>query len=158
MPPGSALSNRPADPVLRRLLRSRLGRRPGRRLAVVRYTGRRTGRPHELVAEYVRDGSTVWVLVGAADRTTWWRNLRTPAEVDLWLAGERVRARAVAIEGAQQPAAAVAGLGVYLAAVPRAASAMGTAPGAGPAALARAARRAVLVRADVVDAPRGPTT
>jgi hypothetical protein len=153
---GSALTNRLANPVLRRLLRSRLGRRPGRRLAVVRYTGRRTGRPHELVAQYVRDGATVWVLVGAPDRKTWWRNLRTPAEVDLWLAGERVRARAVAIEGAQQAAAVAAGLGVYLAAVPRAASAVGVPAGAGPAALARAARRAVLVRADVVDPPRGP--
>ena len=96
------------------------------------------------------------VPVGAADRRTWWRNLRTPAEVDLWLAGERVRARAVAVEGAQQPAAAAAGLGVYLAAVPRAASAVGVLPGAGSTALAQAARRAVLVRADVVDPPRGP--
>jgi hypothetical protein len=97
----------------------------------------------------------VWVLVGAADRTTWWRNLRTPAEIDLWPAGERVRARAVAIEGAQQPAAAAAGLGVYLAAVPRAASVVDVPPG--PKALERAARRAVLVRADVVDPPWGPT-
>jgi hypothetical protein len=153
---GSALTNRLANPVLRRLLRSRLGRRPGRRLAVVRYTGRRTGRPHELVAQYVRDGATVWVLVGAPGRKTWWRNLRTPAEVDLWLAGERVRARAVAIEGARQPAAAAAGLGVYLAAVPRAASTVGVLPDAGPAALAQAAQRAVLVRADVADPPRSP--
>jgi F420H(2)-dependent quinone reductase len=156
VPTGFALTNRLVNPVLRRLLRSRLGRRPGRRLAVVRYRGRRTGRPRELVTQYARDGATVWVLVGAADRTTWWRNLRSPAGVDLWLAGERVRARAVAIEGAQQPAAASAGLGAYLAAVPRAASAVGVLRGAGPAALAQAARRAVLVRADVVDAPRGP--
>ncbi len=157
MPTGFALTNRLANPVLRRLLRSRLGRRPGRRLAVVRYRGRRTGRPRELVTQYVRDGATVWVLVGAADRKTWWRNLRTPAEVDLWLAGERVRARAVAIEGAQQPAAAAAGLGVYLAAVPRASSAVGVLPGAATASLALAARRVVLVRADVVDPPQGTT-
>jgi hypothetical protein len=56
-----------------------------------------------------------------------------------------VRARAGAIEGAQQPAAAAAGLGVYLTAVPRAASAVGASPGVGPAALAQAARQAVLV-------------
>ena len=135
MPTGSALTDRPANPVLRGLLRSRPGGRPGRRLAVVRHSGR----PHELATQYVRDGATVWVLVGAADRTTWWRDLRTPTEVVLWPAGERVRARAVAIEGAQQSAAAV-----------------GVLPGAGPAALAQAARRAVLVRADVVDPPRGP--
>jgi hypothetical protein len=66
-----------------------------------------------------------------------------------------VRARAVAIEGAERPAAAVAGLGVYLAAVPRA-SVPDVPRGAGPTALERAARRAVLVRADVVDPPWGP--
>src|SRR3712207_8478628 len=95
----SALTTRVADPVLRRLLLSRLGRRPGRRLAVLRYRGRRTGRSRELVTRYVRDGATVWVLVPAPDRRTRWRNLRTPTAVDPWLAGERVRARAVAIEG-----------------------------------------------------------
>jgi hypothetical protein len=98
----------------------------------------------------------VWVLVGAADRTTWWRNLRTPAEIDLWPAGEREWARAVGTEGAQQPAAAAAGLGVYLTAVPRAASVLDLPPVAGPTALERAARRAVLVRADVIDPPWGP--
>ena len=66
-----------------------------------------------------------------------------------------MRARAVAIEGAEQPAAAAAGLGVYLA-VPRIASVLDVPPGAGLTALERAARRAVLVRADVFDPPWGP--
>ncbi|GAA3167433.1 hypothetical protein GCM10010531_20220 [Blastococcus jejuensis] len=141
------LTNRVANPVLRRALRTPVGRRLGRGLAVLRYTGRRTGTPHELVCQYARDGDTVWVLVGAADRKTWWRNLRDGADVDLWLAGEHVRARAVAVEGAVAPEEAAAGLTAYLAAVPAAARTLGLARHPPPDEVARAATRATLVRA-----------
>ena len=141
------LTNRVANPVLRRVLRTPLGRRLGRRLAVLRYTGRRTGTPHELVCQYARDGDTVWVLVGAAERKTWWRNLRAAADVDLWLAGEHVRARAVAVQGAERPEEAAAGLTAYLAAVPAAARSVGLAPHPPPDDVARAAARVTLVRA-----------
>ena len=144
------LTNRVANPVLRRVLRTPLGRRLGRGLAVLRYTGRRTGTPHELVCQYARDGDTVWVLVGAADRKTWWRNLRDGADVDLWLAGEHVRARAVAVEGAVAPEEAAAGLRAYLAAVPAAARTLGLARQSPPDEVARAAARATLVRATLI--------
>ncbi|WP_409329934.1 hypothetical protein [Trujillonella humicola] len=75
---GFAVTNRLANPLLRPVLRSPLGRRAGRRLAVLRYTGRRTGRPHELVVHYARADGVVWVLVGAAERKTWWRNSPSP--------------------------------------------------------------------------------
>src|SRR6478736_4257709 len=100
---GLWITNRLANPVLRRLLRSVGGRPAGRHLAVLRYTGVRTGLPHELVTLYARDGSTVWVLVGRPERKVWWHSLRAPADVDLWVAGEHVRARAVALEGANRP-------------------------------------------------------
>jgi hypothetical protein len=87
---------------------------------VLRYTGTVTGRPHELVVQYARDGDTVWVLVGRADRKTWWHNLRRPSDVELWLAGEHVRARAVVVAGSADPDQAGAGLAVYRRSVPQA--------------------------------------
>jgi hypothetical protein len=117
---GFWVTNRVANPVLRRLLRTSAGRRLGRGLMVLRYTGTVSGRPHELVVQYARDGDTVWVLVGHADRKTWWHNLRSPADVELWLAGEHVRARAVVVAGSVDPAQAAAGLAAYRRAVPRA--------------------------------------
>lgn len=141
------LTNRVANPVLRRLLRSRPGRRMGRGLAVLRYTGRRTGQPHELVCQYARAGDTVWVLVAKAEQKTWWRNLRGGADVELWLAGEHLRARAVAVEGADQPDEATAGLTAYLAAVPLAVRALGLPKQPAPSEVATAAARATLVRA-----------
>jgi hypothetical protein len=133
---GFWLTNRFANPVLRRLLRTSAGRRVGRGLMVLRYTGTVTGRPHELVVQYARDGDTVWVLVGLADRKTWWHNLREPADVDLWVAGEHVRARAVVVRGGVDPDGAAAGLAAYRRAVPLAAA-------------ARPAADVTLVRADI---------
>ena len=147
--------NRLANPVLRPLLRTRAGALIGRRLALLRYTGTRTGLPHELVVQYARDGETVWVLVGHAEQKTWWHNLRAPADVDLWLAGERIRARAMVISGRQQRAACAAGLAAYLAALPRAASSLGLPEDFGQAALSDLAERTVLVRADVLGPPSG---
>ena len=118
--PSTWLTNRIANPVLRRVLRTPLGRGLGRSLAVVRYTGRRTGAPHELVCQYVRDGGTVWILVGGADGKTWWRNLRTPAPVELWLAGRHVRATAVAVSGSEDAEECGRGLAAYSVRVPRA--------------------------------------
>jgi len=132
---GFWMTNRLANPVLRRLLRTSVGRHLGRGLMVVRYTGRVTGRPHELVVQYTRDGDAVWILVGQAGRKTWWHNLRQPADVDLWLAGEHVRARAVVVSGSGDPTQAAAGLAAYRRAVPRA-------PALPPAEV-------VLVRADI---------
>ncbi len=113
MPSGFWLTNRLANPVLRPLLRGPGGRLLGRRLVVLRYRGRRTGREHELVAEYRRRGTAVWIRVGFPEKKAWWRNLRTPAPVEVWLAGEHLRATAVAIEGAHSPDGAAAGLAAF---------------------------------------------
>ena len=146
---GFWLTNRVANPVLRRVLRTAVGLRLGRHLLVLRYVGVRTGRPHELVTQYARDGGTVWILVGQADRKVWWHNLRTSADVELWLAGKHVRARAVAVEGGASPDEAAAGLTVYLRALPRAAPAVGMTGAPDATAVRQAAGRAVLVRADL---------
>ena len=119
---GFWLTNRIANPVLRRLLRTSAGGRLGRRLMVLRYTGTVTGRPRELVVQYARDGGTAWVLVGSPDRKTWWHNLHRPADVDVWLAGQRARARAEVVRGNTDPDQAAAGLAACLRTVPPAAA------------------------------------
>ncbi len=81
------VTNHLANPVLRRLLRSRAGHRLGRRLALVRYRGHRTGRAYELPVRFVPDGDRIWILPGSPEHKTWWRNLRGGADVDLVLAG-----------------------------------------------------------------------
>jgi len=112
------LINRVANPVMRLLLRSPAGRSLGRHLAVLRYTGVRTGQRRELVAGYARAGAAVWIWVGGAASKRWWRNFRTPAPVELWLAGEHVSGRGVAVEGAVDPETCRRGVITYVASVP----------------------------------------
>jgi hypothetical protein len=120
----NALTNRFANPVLRRLLRSTAGRSLGRHLAVIRYTGARTGQPRELVAGYARTGTRAWIWVGGAEVKRWWRNFRTPAPVGVWLAGEHLSGLAIAVEGARDPEACREGVAAYVAGVPGGARAM----------------------------------
>lgn len=134
------LTDRLANPVLRPLLRTPAGRGLDRHLAVLRYRGRQSGLSRELVVQYARTSSTVWVDVGWPEHKKWWHNLREPAPVELWLAGRHHRATAVAVQGATDREGAAAGLAAYREAVGRMAAAP-TDPS-----------RAVLVRADLSSA------
>jgi len=89
-----ALTNVCVNPLLIPLLEGRAGRRLGRQLTVVEYVGRRSGRPHRFVAQYVRHGRTVRIRVGTADRKTWWRNFAAEFPLRLHLAGDRYEATA----------------------------------------------------------------
>jgi hypothetical protein len=124
VPARHRLTNRVANPAMRRLLRSPAGRLLGRQLAVIRYPGARTGQVRELVAGYARAAGTVWIWVGGAGSKRWWRNFRAPADVELWLAGEHVHGRARAVEGTTDPEECRAGVVAYLAVVPGAARVM----------------------------------
>lgn len=79
------------NPVVRSLLRGPAGSRLGRKLLLVRYRGRRTGRELELPVGYVRDADRLLVVVGAADAKTWWRNFATPQPVQLLVNRRPVR-------------------------------------------------------------------
>jgi F420H(2)-dependent quinone reductase len=124
-PFGIWVKNRVANPVLRPLLRSRAGRRLGKHLALIRYRGRRTGQSYELPVQYAQVDSTVWILPGTPQHKTWWRNLRDGADVDLMLAGNSLRGRAIAIDGGQHPDEVAKGLAAYVAALPRAGRTLG---------------------------------
>ena len=145
------VTNRLVNPVLRPMLRGPLGRRLGRHLTVVRYRGRRTGRWYELVTQYALVGSTVWILPGTPEHKTWWRNLRDPMSIELWLAGQRVTGEARAIEGARNPTAVRDGLAAYLGQLPRVRRSLGlpARSGATDQALDDLSTSAVVVRVDL---------
>jgi hypothetical protein len=153
-PPGIWVTNHLANPILRPLLRSPAGRRVGRRLALLRYTGHRTGRTYQLPVQYARDGARIWILPGSPEHKTWWRNLREGADVDLVLAGHRTRGHAMVIDQTRQPEF-TEGLTAYLRTVPQARRALGMPENPPPGAAGAQARQipssAVLVRVDLDD-------
>jgi len=146
------VTNHLVNPVVRPVLRGPLGHRLGHNVALLRYHGRRTGLTHELPVQYARDGDRVWILPGAPEHKTWWRNLRDGAEVDLTLAGRCLRGHSVVLDHTREPEF-TEGVSAYLRDFPHARQALGvtrptpaettiTAPG-------RTGQGTVLVRIDL---------
>ncbi len=86
------------NPRLAELLRSpRWGPGVGRHLALLSYTGRRSGRSISTPVGYRRTGDVVTITVGAPGAKTWWRNfLGDGGPVGLRLAGVDRTGHAVA--------------------------------------------------------------
>lgn len=58
----------------------------GKEVAVLSFTGRRTGAEYEIPVSYFREDDTVTVITKR--RRTWWHNFETPTQVRIRLAGE----------------------------------------------------------------------
>jgi len=94
---GFAVLNRTVNPVLAWLLRSPLHRLASQRLALITYTGRRSGRSRTIPVGYRLAGDQVTITVGSPSRKLWWRNLKDPgARVELVVRGRRLTGHAVA--------------------------------------------------------------
>ena len=58
-----------------------------RRLALITVTGRRSGRIYTLPVGYSRTPEGVAIQVAAPEAKRWWRNLRSPVPVELFIDG-----------------------------------------------------------------------
>ncbi len=101
-PPGAhapfALMNRAVNPGVRAILRSPLHPLLSGRLALITFTGRRSGRPYTIPVLYELEADTVRIPVEWPARKRWWRNLRDEAPVELLLRGRRLPGSALASE------------------------------------------------------------
>ena len=59
----------------------------GGTFALLRVRGAKSGRVFEFPVQYAREGDIVVVFPGGARRKNWWRNLRQPAELRVWIDG-----------------------------------------------------------------------
>ena len=64
--------------------------------AIIRVTGRKSGRIYSIPVNYERDGNEV-MITSTRDRT-WWKNLRGGSDARLCIKGENYSARAEAVE------------------------------------------------------------
>jgi hypothetical protein len=89
--------NRAINPVVRWLIRSPLHGLASRRIALITYTGRRSGHRYTIPVGYEMAGGDVTITVGSPDRKVWWRSLTgTGAPVELVVRGQRRTGHAVA--------------------------------------------------------------
>jgi hypothetical protein len=85
---GRRLGTRARSTVVAAILRSPAHRLLDRRLIVLSFTGRRSGRPVSLPVAYARDRDDLVVFVGRHDEKRWWRSFR-----DGWPVAVRLQGR-----------------------------------------------------------------
>jgi hypothetical protein len=89
--------NRVVNPALRTILKSPVHRLASGRVALITYTGRRSGREYTIPCFYRDKGDEVTIAVGWPDRKVWWRNLTgAGGRVRLLVRGHELRGHAVA--------------------------------------------------------------
>jgi hypothetical protein len=94
---GFTFLNRVVNPLVRWLIRSPLHRVASRRLALITYTGRRSGCRYTIPVGYQMAGAQVTINVASPDRKVWWRSLKgTGAPVELRVRGQQRTGNAVA--------------------------------------------------------------
>jgi hypothetical protein len=72
---GFAILNRAINPPVKSLIRSPLHWPASRRLALITYTGRRSGRRYTIPVGYEMAGLQVMITVDSPDRKVWWHSL-----------------------------------------------------------------------------------
>jgi len=111
-----------ANSVVGLVLRSPVHRMLDRTLVLVTYRGRRSGREYTLPVQYVRENRCVYIVVGEAEKKTWWRNLRGGAPVRLVLDGQVMAGQAEVWEGGREADLIGGALTLYLRRFPAAAA------------------------------------
>ena len=89
--------NRTVNPALRIMLQSPVHGLASGRLALITYTGRKSGRQYTIPVLYRDNGDEVKIAVGWPDRKVWWRNLTGEGgPVSLVVRGQELRGHAIA--------------------------------------------------------------
>ena len=106
---GFAILNHAINPLVRLLIRSPLHWLASRRLALITYTGRRSGRRYTIPVGYQMADLQLTITVGSPDHKVWWRSLTgTGAPVELIVRGRRRTGHAVAMRTGDQALVRVA--------------------------------------------------
>lgn len=105
-------------------------------VALVRYTGRRSGRTIVTPVQYVTIGEDVVIVSARPETKTWWRNFTREGDIEVLVRGTWRPLRARAVSGAEEPGTVQPLLEQYLHRFPRAAEAL---PGDTPEARTAAA-------------------
>ncbi len=112
----NAFYNRLLNPLMRRLLRSPLHGVASGNIAILHFTGRKSGRALNTPLSYVRDGDRVLFL--SSENTGWWKNfLDGPAPVEIEIGRENLAGTATLLRGDSE--ALRENVRVFITALPR---------------------------------------
>jgi len=94
---------RVVNPVVDRLLRSRLHALAGRHTILLEVRGRRTGRVFRVPVSARPAAEPGAFVVRSRPGRTWWRNLRGGAPVGAWVGGEHRTGTGTVLDEGQDP-------------------------------------------------------
>jgi deazaflavin-dependent oxidoreductase (nitroreductase family) len=106
--------NKIANPFVRLILRSPLHGIMSAMLLLITYRGRKSGKEYTLPVQYVQDKRLIYVVPGAPERKTWWRNLRGGAPVQITLRGKTLPGNSLRLDPTTDAEAIATGLRLYL--------------------------------------------
>jgi deazaflavin-dependent oxidoreductase (nitroreductase family) len=109
------------NPLVLLILKSRLHGMISASLLVLTCRGRKSGRVYRIPVQYAQEGKTLFIVPGAAEQKTWWRNLSGGARVQLILRGQALAGQAEVLRGEKDERAIAEGLKRYFPRFPGAA-------------------------------------
>ena len=106
--------NKILNPLVHLILRSPLHGMMSATLLLVTYAGRKSGKEYTLPVQYVQDERIIYIVPGAPEKKTWWRNFRHSHPVQLWLKGKSVTGEAIVLDGDVEAEEVMRALNLYL--------------------------------------------
>jgi len=106
--------NKIANPFVRLILRSPLHGLFNAALLLISYHGRKSGKKYTLPVQYAQDGKHIYIVPGAPEQKTWWRNMKDGADVQIALRGKTLTGYGILLKQDTDVETFVEGFGLYL--------------------------------------------
>ena len=91
--------NKIINPVVRLILRSPFHGLLSGAVLLITYRGRKSGKEYTLPVQHVQVDQVVYIVPGAPEKKTWWRNLLGGSAVTLTLKGKSLKGSALVLKG-----------------------------------------------------------
>lgn len=106
--------NKIANPFVRLILRSPLHGLMSAALLLISYRGRKTGKEYSLPVQYAQEGDTLYIVPGAPEQKTWWRNLQDGVPVQVTLRGKTLTGNGILLKQDAEAEIILKGFVLYL--------------------------------------------
>jgi deazaflavin-dependent oxidoreductase (nitroreductase family) len=83
-------------------------------LLLITYRGRKSSKEYSLPVQYAQDGEHIYIVPGAPEQKTWWRNLKDGAPVQLTLRGKTLAGKGMLLKQDTDTETIIEGFGLYL--------------------------------------------
>lgn len=106
--------NRIFNPIVHWILTSPFHWVMSKGVLLISFRGRKSGKLYTTPVQYLLAGQEVWIMAGAPEMKSWWKNLIGGESVNICLRGEWQSGQAIALQGESGRAELVRGLGIFV--------------------------------------------